>query len=148
VLAEALASLASMAGSALVSAMVTDGWEGVRARLVRVLGRGDRAAEERAAAQLEQSRAALAVSGAAVEQVRAEQEIVWRTRLADLLERDPGAEQELRAVVSDLQALVTTSAGRVEQHVVASGQAQVAVQGQGVQNVSFGGQDGPDGTAR
>jgi hypothetical protein len=148
VLAEALVSLASMGGSALVSAMVTDGWEGVRARLARVLGRGDKGAEERAAAQLEQSRAALAASDAAVGQVRAEQEIVWRTRLADLLERDPGAEQELRAMVSDLHALVTTSAGPVKQHVVASGHAQVAVQGQGVQNVSFGMQDGRGGTGR
>jgi hypothetical protein len=73
---------------------------------------------------------------------------VWRTRLADLLEREPGAEQELRAMVSDLQALVTTSAGPVKQHVVASGHAQVAVQGQGVQNVSFGMQDGRGGTGR
>jgi hypothetical protein len=46
-----------------------------------------------------------------------------------------------------VRALVTTSAGRVDQHAVAFGQAQQAVLGQGVQHVSFGGQHGPGGSA-
>jgi hypothetical protein len=141
-LAEALMALASAGGTALVSAMVTDGWEEVRGRFARLLGRGDAPETEAAAARLEQSRAALAASAGA-ELVRAEQEIAWRTRLADFLEHDPGAAQELGALVADVQAQVIVSAGRVEQHAVAYDQAQQAVQGQGVQNVSFGGQQGP-----
>jgi hypothetical protein len=146
-LAEALAGLASAGGSALVTAMVTDGWEGVRARCARLLGRGDAKKAEAAAAQLEESRAALAaLSGAGLERARAEQQIVWRTRLRDLLEQNPAAEGELRALVGEVQALVIGSAGRVEQHAAAFDEAQQAVQGTGVQNVTFGGQRGPGTT--
>lgn len=81
-----------------------------------------------------------------LERARAEQEVVWRTRLGDLLEQNPAAEPELRSLVAEVQAQVAGSAGRVEQHAVAFDQAQQAVQGHGVQNVTFGGQGGP-GTA-
>ena len=89
-LTEALTALASTGGSALVTAMVTDSWEGVRARFARLFGRGDAKQAEAAAGRLEQSRAVLArLSGADLERARAEQEIIWRTRLGDLLEQDP-----------------------------------------------------------
>jgi len=142
-LAEVLGALAATGSTALVTAMVTDGWEGLRARFAHLLGRGGAEESEIAAARLEQSRMALvASSGAELERVRADQEIVWRTRLVDLLEREPGAEEELRALVAEVRARMTGPAGWVEQHAVASGQAQQVIQGQGVQNVSFGGQRG------
>jgi hypothetical protein len=142
-LTEALEALASTGGTALVTAMVTDSWEGMKARFARLFGRGDAGQAEVAAARLEQSRESLAgLSGADLDRARAEQEIVWRTRLGDLLEHDPAAEQELRALVAEVQAQVVGSAGRVEQHAAAFGQAQQAVQGHGVQNVTFGGQGG------
>jgi hypothetical protein len=142
-LAEALAGLASAGGTALVTAMVTDGWEGVKARFARILGRGQAAETGAAAERLEESRAALVtLSGPGLERARAEQEIVWRTRLGDLLEQHPAAEGELRALVAEVQAQVIGSAGRVEQHAAAFDQAQQAVQGHGVQNVTFGGQRG------
>jgi hypothetical protein len=145
---EALTALASAAGSALVTAMVTDGWEGVRARFARLLGRGEAKRAEVAAAQLDKSQAELAgLSGGGLERARADQETVWRTRLADLLEQNPAAAGELQALVSEVQALVIGSAGRVEQHAAAFDQAQQAVQGTGVQNVTFGGQRGPGTTA-
>ena len=143
-LTEALTALASAGGTALVTAMVTDGWEGVKGRFARLFGRGDAAQAEAAAGRLEQSRAALAgLSSPDLERARAGQEIVWRTRLGDLLEQDPAAERELRALVAEVQAQVIGSAGRVEQHAAAFDQAQQAVQGHGVQNVTFGGQGGP-----
>jgi hypothetical protein len=37
-LTEALTARAATGGTALVTAMVTDGWEGVKARFARVLG--------------------------------------------------------------------------------------------------------------
>lgn len=142
-LTEALTALASSGGTALVTAMVTDGWEGVRARFARLFGRGDAGQAEAAAGRLEQSRAVLAgLSGLDLERARAEQEVIWRTRLGDLLEQDPAAEPELRALIVEVQALVIGSAGRVEQHAAAFDQAQQAVQGHGVQNVTFGGQSG------
>jgi hypothetical protein len=146
-LTEALTALASTGGTAVVTAMATDSWEGVKARFARLLGRGDAKKTDAAAARLEQSRAVVVGSpGPGLERVWAEQEVAWRTRLEDLLENSPGAEQELRTVVADVQALVIRSAGRVSQHAAAFDQAQQAVLGHGVQNVTFGGQDGPGAT--
>jgi hypothetical protein len=147
-LAEALAGLASAGGTALVSAMVTDGWESVKARCAQLLGRGEASRAEAAAVRLEESRAALVgLSGAGLERARAEQEVVWRTRLGDLLKQDPAAQGDLRALVAEVQALTIGVAGRIEQHATASGQAQQAIQGQGVQNVTFGGRHGPGTSA-
>lgn len=67
-LTEALAALASAGGTAMVTAMVTDGWEDVKARCARLLGRGRARETEDAATRLEQSRAVLAgLSGAGLE---------------------------------------------------------------------------------
>jgi hypothetical protein len=143
-LTEALAGLASAGGSALVTAMVTDGWEGIKTRFARLLGRGDPRQAEAATARLEDSRRALTgLAGPDLQRARTEQEIVWRTRLGDLLETHPETEGGLRALVAEVQAQVIGSAGRVEQHAVAFDQAQQAIQGHGVQNVNFGGQRGP-----
>ena len=59
-LSEALTALASTGGTALITAMVTDGWEGVRTRFARLLARGDTADTETVAARLERSRTLLA----------------------------------------------------------------------------------------
>jgi hypothetical protein len=148
-LTEALTALASTGSTALVTAMVTDSWEEVKAHCARLFGRGDAKQTEAAAERLEQSRAVLArLSGPGLEKARAEQEAIWRTRLSDLLELDPAAETELRALVAEVQALVVGSAGRVEQHAVAFDQAQQALQGHGVQNVTFGGQGRFSGDGR
>lgn len=143
-LTEALTALASAGGTALVTAMVTDGWEGIRTRFARLLGYGDVKQTEAAAGRLEQSRVALTeLSGPELEHARAEQQVIWRTRLGDLLELDPAAEQELRALVAEVQAQVTSTAGTVTQHAAAFDHAQQAIQGYGVQNVTFGGQGEP-----
>jgi hypothetical protein len=142
-LAEALVALASTGGSALVTAMVTDGWEGVRARIARLFGQGKKKETEAALKHLDQSRTALArLSGDDLERAREEQEVIWRTRLGDLLERAPESAEELRVLVDEIQAQVIGSAGLVAQHVTGFDQAQQAVLGHGVQNVTFGGQNG------
>ena len=136
-------TLASIAGSALVTAMVTDAWETVRVRFARLLGRGPggaRAAEDR----LEKSRAELSpLSGTELEQAKAAQEIAWRTRLADFLEEHPDAEPELRSLVAEVRAQTGGSTTRIDQRAAAFDHAQQAVQGQGVQHVTFGAQNGP-----
>jgi hypothetical protein len=143
-LTEALTALASAGGTALVTAMVTDGWAGVKARAARLLGRGHAAGTEVAEGRLEESRAALAgLSGGELERVQAEQAVVWRTRLADLLEENPDAATELQELVTEARAAAGVSAGPVVQHFAAFDQAQQAVQGHGVQNVSMGGQREP-----
>jgi hypothetical protein len=136
-----LAVLAATAGTALVNAMVTDGWGGIRKRFARLLGRGSDQEVEAAAARLEKSRGMLSgLSGADLERAQAEQAVVWRTRLGDLLEDHPEVEGELRSLVAEVQAQVIGSAGSVRQQVTGFDQAQQAVQGHGVQHNVFGGQ--------
>jgi hypothetical protein len=143
-LTEALTALASTGGTALVTAMVTDGWESVKAGFARLFGQGDAAQAMEAAGRLDRSRAMLTeLSGRELERARAEQEAAWRIRLSDLLEQAPDAEPVLRALVAEARTLAAGSATRVEQHAAAFDQAQQAVQGYGVQNVTFGGQGGP-----
>jgi hypothetical protein len=142
-LGEAAAELASAGGTALVTAMVTDGWEGVRARFARLLGRGDAKEVESVTARLDECRAAMVavLADSELQRVRSEQELAWRIRLGDVLERQPEAEHELRSLVTEVQAQARRSAGWVEQHVTGSDRAQQAVQGQGIQVNTFGGQD-------
>jgi hypothetical protein len=143
-LAEALTALASTGGTALVTAMVTDSWESIMGRVARLLGRGDAQQTEAAQERLELSRAALdGLVGTELDRARAEQEIVWRTRLADLLEAHPQAADELTSLIGVIEAQARHSAGPVVQHATAYDQAQQAVLGHGVQNVTFGGQRDP-----
>ena len=144
----AVAVLAAAGGTALVNAMVTDGWEGVRKKFARLLGRGDAKETEAAAVRLEKSQEILSgLSGADLEKAQAEQAIAWRTRLSDLLESHPDAEDELQRLVAEVQAQVIGSTGPVTQQVAGFDQAQQAVQGHGVQKNVFGGQ-GERGTGQ
>jgi hypothetical protein len=148
-LSEALTTLASVGGTALVTAMVTDGWEGIRARFASLIGRGRPAEIDTAGARLDLSRAVLeGLTGSDLERARTEQEIVWRTRLGDLLEQDPSVEAELRDFITETQKHVLRAGGGVEQHVAAFDQAQQAVLGQGIQNVTFGERHEPGLTQR
>jgi len=79
------AAILATAGAALVTAMVTDGWEGVRKKVAQWFGRGKQNDTDRALTELDQSRAALtAATGAELDRARTEQEIIWRTRMEDL----------------------------------------------------------------
>lgn len=136
-LSEALAALAAAGGTALVSAMSTDAWMSAKQGFARLLGRGKPERQEVAEQRLEHSRQELTgATGTELERVRAAQEAAWRLRLSDLLEDDPASEAELRALVAAFGAPV--SSGEVRQQVIGFDQAQQAVQGHGIQNVSFG----------
>lgn len=112
-LSEALAALAAAGGTALVSAMATDGWTSAKQGFARLLGRGQPEQQEVAERRLERSRQELAVrSGTELEQARIEQEAAWRLRLSDLLEDDPAAEAELRALVAAFGASASASGPR------------------------------------
>lgn len=105
-----LAALAAMAATALVQAMVTDGWEGVRHKVARLFGRGepDPAAERRLDATRQQLAAA---SPAALERAQAKEAAQWQTRFEDLLSDHPDAEGDLAALVEELRPLVISAAG-------------------------------------
>jgi hypothetical protein len=141
-LGEAAAELAAAGGTALVTAMVTDAWESVKDRFARLLGHGDAKEAERVSTRLDESRTLLAVpAGTEMQRTLAEQELAWRIRLGDLLERQPEAEGELRSLIDEVRARTQDQAGRVEQHVTGYDHAQQAIQGHGIQVNTFGGPD-------
>jgi hypothetical protein len=121
-LAEGLIALASLAGNTVVTAAVTDAWEAARKGFARLLGRGDpdkaMLAERRLAETHEQLTGA---SGADLERARAALEAQWVTRLEDLLEENPGAEADLRALVQEIQAQLPAGMVSATDHAVAAG---------------------------
>jgi hypothetical protein len=147
VLDEALTALAAAGGSSLVSAMVTDQWATVKAKFARLLGQGNTGQVAVAEERLERSRTALAglSQEKELEPVAVEQAAVWRVRLADLLEDEPTAAEELRDLVEQMQALRggLLPSWSVQQHMIGFGQAQQAVQGHGIQINTFGDQGEP-----
>ena len=121
-LAETLQQLAQIAGLTVVAAAVTDAWQTARRGTARLLGRGDPTKEQLAEQRLEETREQLTgLEGAELEQVRAALAGQWATRLADLLEEDPGVEDELRALVEELQAELPSEAVSATDHSVAAG---------------------------
>ena len=112
---EMVVALAAMAASALVQAMVTDGWEGVRHKVARLFGRGrpDVAIERRLDATRDQLTAATPVDLETVQEALAAQ---WETRFADLLADHPDVEAELAALVKDIRPAATAA-----DHSVAAG---------------------------
>ena len=108
-------ALAATAAAALLQAVVTDDWEGVRHKVTRLFGRGqpDVAIERR----LDATRAQLtAATPGDLEQVQAALAAQWETRFADLLADHPDAQPELAALVKDLKPDVTAT-----DHAVAAG---------------------------
>jgi hypothetical protein len=121
-LADELVSLASLAGQTVVTAAVTDVWGTAKRGFARLLGRGDPARTELAERRLEQAHDQLTgVPAAELEQVHAELEAAWRTRLLDLLEEHPDAVADLRALVEQIQAQLPAGAVSAADHGTAAG---------------------------
>ena len=117
-LADDLVALAALAGNTVVAAAATDAWETARDWIGRLFGRNGANQAERAQERLEETRSQLvAVTGAELEQMRAALAQRWSDRLADLLEKDPSAEADLRALVGQIQARLVSA----EDHAVAVG---------------------------
>ncbi len=116
-LVAALMALAALAGNTVVTAAATDAWEAARKGFARLLGRGDPGKTKAAERRLEETHDQLTqATGADLETVRVTLEAQWTTRLADLLEDDPGVEADLRALVDQIQAQVSAA-----DHAVAAG---------------------------
>ena len=141
-------SLAALAGNTLVAAAVTDAWETARHRFARLFGRGkpDPATERR----LEATRSQLAAAPAdGLEQVQADLAGQWALRLADLLEEDPGAEAELRALVAQIQAALPAGMASAADHAVAAGRdVNISASGGGIAAGVIHGDVTPPGPTR
>lgn len=121
-LAAALVALATLAGNTVVTAAMTDAWESARKGFARLLGRGDSARTKLAEERLAETHNQLAqAAGAALAQTRAALAAQWVTRMADLLEEDPGVEVDLRTLVQQVQAQMPAGAVSAADHAVAAG---------------------------
>jgi hypothetical protein len=119
---EALIALAALAGNTVVTAATTDAWEAARRKLAPLLGRGDAKQEQLAERRLEETRQQLAdVKGEELEKAQHELARVWRVRVADLLEEDPGVEAELRAAVEEIRAQLPTGVVSAADHALGAG---------------------------
>jgi hypothetical protein len=121
-LAEGLLALAALAGNTVVAAATTDAWEAALRGFARLLGHGDpdrtMVAERRLAETREQL---IGTEGQDLEQVHATLAERWAGRLADLLEEDPDAEADLRALVQEIQAALPAGVVSAADHAVAAG---------------------------
>ena len=111
-----VATLAALAGNALVTAAVTDAWEDVRGKVAHLFGRGQ--PDPQIERRLAETREQLAGQPAGLARVQAVLAAQWTTRFGDLLADHPDAEAELRSWVAAIQALGPVTATG---HAVAAG---------------------------
>ena len=115
-------ALAALAGNTVVTAAVTDAWEAARKGFARLLGRGDPDKMKLAERRLAETHDQLSqVTGADLEQTRVALEAQWVTRMADLLEEDPGIEADLRALVQEIRAQLPARVMTAADHSVVVG---------------------------
>jgi hypothetical protein len=121
-MARELVTLVELAGQTVVAASATDAWGKAKAGFARLLGRGDPARTQAAAARLEVMRGELAgVPAAGLEAARAEQVVWWQARLEDLLKEHPGLAADLRVLVDQVRAGLPGSAVTASEHAVTAG---------------------------
>jgi hypothetical protein len=105
VLRESLLALAALAGQMVVDAAATDGWAIAESGYAQLLGRGDAEQTKQVEKWLDETREQLTGgAGADNELIRTALAGRWAGRWADLLEENPDAEAELRALVQQSQA--------------------------------------------
>jgi hypothetical protein len=120
---EVLLALAQFAGQTVAAAAVTDVWESVRGRFARLLSRGDARKAEVAEGWLAQTHEQLtcAAPGADLGRAREAAAERWASRFSDLLDEDPAAEAQLRALADEVAALLPAGAVTASGHSVAAG---------------------------
>jgi hypothetical protein len=134
-----LLALAKWAGQTVAGAAVFDVWESFRHKVARLFGRGDPKRAEAAERWLAETHEQLAgAEGADLESAQAAQAQRWEGRFADLLDEDPGAEADLRALVEEIQkalpATVVSASGQAVAagHDVKIGRSVITASGGGV----------------
>jgi hypothetical protein len=121
-MAAELVQLAQLAAQTVVAAASTDAWAKAKEGFVRLLGRGDPVRAGVAERRLEKTQADLAaLPPADLDSARAAMVRQWETRLADLLEEDPGAAGSLRELVSQIREQLPAAVVSAVGHSVAAG---------------------------
>jgi hypothetical protein len=117
-----LLPLAQWAGQTVAAAAVTDVWESVRGRFARLLGRGDARKTQVAEGWLARTREQLTASAhGELEETRRAAAERWAGRFSDLLDEDPAAEAQLRALTEEIAARLPAGSVSASGYSVAAG---------------------------
>jgi hypothetical protein len=121
-------ALASLAGSTLVAAALTDEWEHAMLQFAELFGHG-RAAERR----LEATQAQLArATGADLELLRTELAQQWTFRFEDLLEDEPATATRLQALIEALRQTSSVSVTASDHSLSAGRDINISASGGGI----------------
>lgn len=124
-----LATVGTASALALVTAMTTDAWGGVRTWFGRWFGRGRSEAEAHHLTRLDRDRdRLLAVADAEEGQLAGELAAVWAVRLQDIADVDQDAGQELLEWVTRWRTQnpeAEQRAAAIKQHAKASGRSRI-----------------------
>ncbi|MPY50719.1 hypothetical protein [Streptomyces acidicola] len=134
-----LTSLAVAGATALVTQMVTDGWEQARDRVVAFFTRGRDDAGEAVQAELEESRADLvAARDSDDEETAADVRDEWRLRLRRILRTDPSAAAELQALLDELRPPEDQPKGVVHNTISGGVQHGTVIQAHTIRDLTIG----------
>ncbi|MES9537616.1 hypothetical protein [Actinomadura sp. NPDC000600] len=123
----ALAGLAGAAGAALVEAMTTDVWATFRTRILQIIGRGARAADEGLVRELEESAGRLTRRPPPEQAMLEAEQARWTALLAVFLAEHAEASAELQEFVTRVRrSRADTRTGHVVQNVRADRNAFIA----------------------
>ncbi|MFH9267825.1 hypothetical protein ACH4KN_26800 [Streptomyces sp. NPDC017546] len=139
-----LTALAASGATAFVGLMVTEAWTQARGRVARFLGGGED--DEAVDAELEASRAELtAARAAADDEAVADVEEEWRIRLRRALRANPGAADELRALLDELSPHAPAGPAVSVTNTISGGtQNGPVIQGQNFSALTFNSGRGAD----
>lgn len=128
-LAEELATLAGTSATALVAAMTTDAWHGVRSSVAQVLGRAGESRQRAVEVQLDSS-ADLVSQASDPDRARLSLAGMWQGELESLLGQHPESADDLRIVLAQIQAkLPPELQAWVQTNIARDGGTVFAVQG-------------------
>jgi hypothetical protein len=130
-----VAALTALAGNAVVTAAVTDAWEGVRHKIARLFGRGE--PDPQIERRLDATHQALeGIAPTELEQAQADHARDWQARFSDLLAENPDAAGELDALIREI-SVNAPSAGN---YSVVAGRDVIAKADRGgaAANVAYG----------
>ena len=137
-------ALAALAGNTIVAAVVTDAFDGIRAKVVRIFGRDK--PDLRIQRRLEETRQQLAAAGPEdLESAQARQVRQWETRLADLLADHPDVAAELQALIAEFRPALPQAGGNVTNTMSGIVHNGPVLMGRDFGHITIGRQEDPPG---
>ena len=141
-----LDALAALAGNTIVAAAVTDAFDGLRAQVARIFGRG--APDSRIQRRLDETREQMAAAAPGdLDSARMAQLRQWQTRLVDLIADHPEAADELRTLIAEFRPAAAQAGGNVTNTISGTVSNGPVLMGRDFGRITIGRQDDPPPSA-